>query len=273
MGIAKSKRVQLCFLMAFLMAMVGMLTRLSAEDAAPAADAAAAPAAAPATAPAAGPTPAEQAADGPAPLPNTTYELIRDASGTFGFSILFLSMVFVFLAIQIFMDTAPRKLMPPEVLGEMQQMFDEGNFEGALELCQQEENYMTRIIGAGLSKMAYGFDRTQDAMNEEADLQTTRIHQRLGYINLIAQTCPMLGLLGTVSGMIGSFGMIASKPTANPADLAGGIYVALVTTIEGLCVAIPATIVFMLLRNRITGSTMEMGLLMTETMDRFRTTE
>jgi len=80
----------------------------------------------------------------------------------------------------------------------------------------------------------------------------------------------MLGLLGTVQGMVITFGEIASKPSVKPADLAYGIKVALITTLEGLCVAIPITAIFVFFRNKVTTISMEIAAIVAELFERFR---
>ena len=107
---------------------------------------------------------------------------------------------------------------------------------------------LTRVLGAGLSKMANGLERMEDAMAEEADAQATMLHQKLGYLNLIAGVAPRMGLFGTVGGMITSFGVLATEANPSPGKLAGGIMIALLTTFFGLCVAIPTTAAFTFFR-------------------------
>lgn len=269
MAITHIARKSMCALLVCLTVWVVFPVMSHAEDAAPAVAATQ-----PATDAGAGPaTPATPAASTKPKVPVGMVNMILEASGFFGFVIIFLSVVVVFLSIQNYMDTRPEKLMQAEVLEELEQMLEEGNYEGALEVCQQEESFMTRIIGAGLGKMAYGFGRMEEAIAEEAETQATILHQKIGYINVIATTAPMLGLLGTVGGMIEAFGMIATNPTANPSDLAAGIYKALMTTMEGLCVAIPGTIIFTFLRNRVVKVIMDQGVVNGEILDRFRNVE
>jgi biopolymer transport protein ExbB len=207
-----------------------------------------------------------------AEIPDTVLGLLIN-SGPAGYLILILSVVLVALAIETFLSFKPEKLMPEDLLQEIEETLDNGEYEQALEICQEEDVFMTRILGAGLSKMANGFTRMEEAINEEAEAQATLLHQKLGYINLIATISPMLGLLGTVAGMIKSFGIIAGDPSATAQDLAGGIYVALTTTLLGLTVAIPGTVVFAFLRNRTIKTIMDMGVVCGEILDRFRVEE
>jgi biopolymer transport protein ExbB len=89
-------------------------------------------------------------------------------------------------------------------------------------------------------------------------------------VAVLASVSPMLGLFGTVQGMIQSFHTIATTQNPSPAELAGGIYVALLTTLEGLLVAIPATAAFAYLRNRLVRSTIEVGAIVEDLFERFR---
>lgn len=205
-------------------------------------------------------------------LPNGPLEMVL-ASGFIGYIIVLLSVVAVALAIENLIAIKREKLMPDDLLADIENALDNGEYEEALEICQAEDCMMTRILGAGLSKMANGFERMEEAMAEEADAQATMLHQKLGYINLIAGVAPMMGLLGTVSGMIGAFGEIARKPTANAQDLAGGIYIALMTTLLGLIVAIPSTAAFAFFRGRVVKILMVMGIITGEILDRFRPVE
>lgn len=231
------------------------------EPAAPAAADAAAPAA-----PAAG-APAAKAKT--SSVPETPIDMII-ASGTIGWIICLLSVVTLALVIEAFMYLKREKLLPEDLLNDITAALDNGNYEEAVEICQAEDCMMTRIIGAGLSKMPNGFERMEEAIAEESDVQVTLLHQKIGYISLIAGVAPSLGLLGTVQGMVMSFGLIATNPQMSSADLAGGIYVALMTTLEGLVVSIPATVAFVFLRNKITKLTFLTSMINNEILDRFR---
>lgn len=251
-----------CFTAPVVMAEDGAGADAAAADAAPAAEEAA-PTATP-------PAPEEGGGDGE--IPDTVLGLLWN-SGLCGYIIIVLSVVLLALSIKTFFEYKPEKLMPEDLLADIEGALDEGEYEQALEICQSEDNFMSRIIGAGLGKMANGFGRMEEAIGEEAEAQATLLHQTLGYINLIATIAPMLGLLGTVSGMVTAFGTIARNPMATAQQLAGGIYVALTTTLLGLIVAIPGTIIFTFLRNRTIKTIMDMGVINGEILDRFRAEE
>lgn len=164
------------------------------------------------------------------------------------------------------------KLMPEDLLNDITAALDNGNYEEAVEICQAEDCMMTRIIGAGLSKMPNGFERMEEAIAEESDVQVTLLHQKIGYISLIAGVAPSLGLLGTVQGMVMSFGLIATNLQMSSADLAGGIYVALMTN-AGRSGGVNSRDRGTFLRNKITKLTFLTSMINNEVLDRSRGNE
>ena len=107
-------------------------------------------------------------------------------------------------------------------------------------------------------------------MQEVGDDENMALEHRLSYLALISAVAPMLGLMGTVQGMIASFREIATSPTTpKPSELADGISTALFTTLEGLTVAIPAMVFYAILRNRIARFTLEVGMVSEGLMGRF----
>lgn len=205
-------------------------------------------------------------------LPDNFLSLML-AGGVIGDLIILLSVVSLALCIEGMVTIKREKLMPDDVLSDIEGALDAGEYEEALDICQGQDCMMTRILGAGLAKMANGFGRMESAMAEEADAQATILFQKISYVNLLAGVAPMLGLFGTVSGMIDAFGEIARKEAPNAKDLAGGIYVALVTTFLGLVVAIPSTTAFVFLRSRVVKMLLVMGVITGEILDRFRPVE
>ena len=124
-----------------------------------------------------------------------------------------------------------------------------------------------------LAKLDEGYDEMQRSMQDTGEVETTKLYQKIGYISLIASIAPMLGLFGTVSGMIGTFNVIAtSQVQPKPAQLADGISEALVTTFMGLLVAIPMSVIYAVYRNLIANVVLEVGEITEELMGRFRGT-
>jgi biopolymer transport protein ExbB len=140
-----------------------------------------------------------------------------------------------------------------------------------MELCENESNYFTRVCGAGIAKIGHSFDTIEKSLEEMGDEESIKLHQKIGWLALIGNVAPMMGLLGTVSGMVAAFNTIASSGgQASPAELADGISQALLTTLFGLIVAIPTTAMFAFLRNRMVKTIIELGAIVEDLFERFR---
>jgi biopolymer transport protein ExbB len=204
------------------------------------------------------------------PDPITVGKLIAD-SGIFGWLIIVLSIVALALVIENFITLKRDKLAPPELIDEIQALFEEDQFQDAMELCENEPTFLTRVAGAGIAKIGHSFEVIEKSIEEMGDEEAVKLHQKIGWLSLISNVAPMMGLLGTVSGMVIAFNTIASSGgQANPADLAGGISQALLTTLFGLVVAIPVTACFAYMRNNLIRSVIEVGAIVEDLFERFR---
>jgi biopolymer transport protein ExbB len=202
----------------------------------------------------------------------TVGNLIKN-SGFIGWIIVALSVVALALIIEAFVSLKREKLAPPELIDEIQALFDESQFQEAMELCENEPTFLTRVCGAGIAKIGHPFEVIQSALSEMGDEESVRLNQKLGWLAVVAAVAPMLGLLGTVQGMIMAFHQIASSGgQATPADLANSISIALLTTLFGLMVAIPVISVMAYLRNRLVRSIIEVGAIVEDLFERFRPT-
>ncbi|MBI5849519.1 MAG: MotA/TolQ/ExbB proton channel family protein [Planctomycetes bacterium] len=210
------------------------------------------------------------AAAAPAPTENWLVDMFQNA-GTIGYLIVALSIVALALAIELFMSIKREKLAPPDVIDELEALFEEEQFQEAMDLCESNRNYLTNVVQAGLAKLGHQFETIQTAVKEMEEEETVKLFQRISWLSLITASAPMLGLLGTVSGMFVTFGEIArAGGSVQPSDLAGGIKIALVTTIFGLCVALPTGAFFFMFRNRVVRTTIEMNAIAEDLFERFR---
>ncbi len=168
--------------------------------------------------------------------------------------------------------TIRRTVIVPELsVAQIKTMFDERRFREALEFCQNDPSFVSGVIHAGLIEAANGYEAMENAMQEAADERTARLYRKIEWLNLLGNLSPMLGLLGTVWGMIMAFGEIEAKGgKADPSDLAGGILVALFSTFMGLVVAIPALAGYGIFRSRIEQMAMEAALVAEELLANFK---
>jgi len=192
-------------------------------------------------------------------------------AGLIGFLILILSFVGTALIIEHAMTIRRDKLLPHFFIAELEELFENEEYEEALQLCETEDNLLSRIVAAGLSKVDMGYDVMEESMAEAAEESSLSLQHKISYVSLIGAISPMLGLLGTVVGMIISFEKIANlQGQATPAELASGISMALVTTVLGLIVAIPMMAAYHYFRNKVMRFDLESGIIAGDLMRRFR---
>ncbi len=151
-----------------------------------------------------------------------------------------------------------RKMLPAEVVAQTNKLLSERDVDGAFQFCRANPSPFTTTILAALVKVDFNRDLYNKKAMEETASETiaheeTRYMLWINYLNLFATIAPMLGLLGTVFGMIESFSELAAG-RSEPADLAGGIGEAMITTAGGLIVGIPAMFCFFFFRNILQGA-------------------
>ncbi|TET39098.1 MAG: MotA/TolQ/ExbB proton channel family protein [Planctomycetota bacterium] len=194
--------------------------------------------------------------------------------GIIGFFIILLSVASLALTIEHAITIRRDALVPPELLGHLESLFEDEEYEEAMTLCESTPNFLTNVIAAGLPKIGQGYEAIEAAMQEAGENEAVKLNQKISYLSLIANIAPMMGLFGTVIGMIMAFNVIArSEAAPSPAKLAGGISVALVTTALGLFVAIPTMCFYFFFRNRVMRVVMEVATISEELMERFRPAE
>ncbi|MEX2607897.1 MAG: MotA/TolQ/ExbB proton channel family protein [Kiritimatiellia bacterium] len=165
-------------------------------------------------------------------------------------AIFFTSIACVALIVDAFLTVRVTKVMPPTLVSNVQTAMEQGDVMKALQHCEEEPCPVSNILSAGFSNVEEGFDTIQDAVSVAAAMEEERLMQRVNYLNVVGNLAPMLGLLGTVQGMISAFAGLATAGAAGGGALAMSISQALWTTAFGLFVAIPALAFFYYFRNR-----------------------
>lgn len=179
--------------------------------------------------------------------------------------IILLSVVCTFFIVEHAVTITRNRLMPEEVLTQLEEFVARGEINQAINTCHDIENYSmsTEVILAGLERFQgseYGFAEYRSAVEEAGEDFTGRLYRKTEVLNVIGSIAPMLGLTGTVLGMIEAFNTIAAAGgSAKPDQLAGGIGQALITTLLGLVVAIPSMVAFSFFRNKIDSLVAEAG--------------
>jgi len=190
------------------------------------------------------------------------------------FSIVFLALSFTLVALFVMNLLAARRenVLPVALVEGFEAHLNEKRYQEAYELARNDESFLGQVLSAGLAKLSVGYQQAIEAMQEVGEEENMKLEHRLSYMALIGTISPMVGLLGTVYGMIKSFREIATSPTTpKPSKLAEGISTALFTTLVGLCVAIPAIAAYNILRNRVSRLVLEVGIVSEGLMSRFST--
>jgi biopolymer transport protein ExbB len=215
---------------------------------------------------------AEAAPDTDAPPADQNFLVwMLDANGwLFGLIFLTLSFVTVALITLNILKVRRQNFLPEGFVEDFEAELGAKNYQGAYELAREDESVVARVLAAGLGRLNRGYPEAVEAMQEVGEDENMAYEHSLSYLALLGAIAPMLGLLGTVSGMISSFQTIAQSTTApKPAELAQGISQALFTTLEGLAIAIPAMVAYSLLRNRVARYVLEVGIVSEGLMQRF----
>lgn len=210
------------------------------------------------------------AQDGETAEAESLLSLIFRAGGAIGYVIIGLSVIGLALIIEHAISVSRDKLAPPDVIETIESHLDNNDVQGAYEFCEQNPNYLTNIMVAALPKVSHGFDSMEQAATDVGDEEAIKLHAKISWLSLIGNIAPLLGLLGTVSGMLKSFGVIETSANPNPAELAKGIKEALVTTMLGLVVAVPVMVGFFFYRNRVVKIVLEIAAITEDMLDRFR---
>jgi biopolymer transport protein ExbB len=176
----------------------------------------------------------------------------------------------VAVTMMVLLQVRRDNLIPASFIEAFEQKFNAKDYQGAYETARTDDSFIARVMAAGLARLNRGYPEAIEGMQEVGEEESMEMEHKLSYLALVAAVAPMLGLLGTVQGMIMSFSEIANSVVApKPKDLANGIATALFTTLEGLIVAIPAMIAYSLLRNRVSRLLLEVGTVSEGLMSRF----
>ena len=196
--------------------------------------------------------------------PGTSWLATIQSGGVIGYIIIGLSVVALTLIIIHLVQIRRGGLIPAGQLEQIDTLLARGDVTGALEYCLDPDNdsFLTRILAAGLTRYqgsAFGAFEIKNAIEEAGEDQTARLYRSTDPLGVIGSIAPLLGLLGTVLGMVGAFEALSRTAAVNHEDLASNISLALVTTLMGLILAIPCISLFTFFRNRIDAFASEAG--------------
>jgi len=181
------------------------------------------------------------------------------ASGPIGVFLVFLSLYFTALVIRLFIEYRVSEAVPPPLVEKLEAAIRDKKFQEAYDLCRDNDSFLARLVRTGIANLPNGRAEAKEAMAVASGEIVTELEMKISYLATIGTLGPMIGLVGTVWGMIESFREIATAAGAQPRPdkVAAGISTALFITLEGVSLSVPAIFFFAFFRNRVAQMTIE----------------
>jgi biopolymer transport protein ExbB len=177
---------------------------------------------------------------------------VAHSSGWIGAVILLLSFYFVATVVRLFLVLRESVAAPEELLEQFETLFQQRDFRGIYQACKQSHSFLGTILTHGMSKLSNGLDEARNMLDRSSDAATITMEKSCSMLAVLGTLGPMIGLLGTLKGMISSFSVIAmSDVQVKPNMVAGGISEALILTFEGVMLSVPSIYFYALFRNRV----------------------
>jgi biopolymer transport protein ExbB len=207
----------------------------------------------------AAPAPAAPAAGTTPDAPKNMLQWAIEASGPIGVFLLFLSIYFTALVIRLFMEFRVSEAVPTALIDKLEAAIRDKKFQEAYDACKDNDSYLARLVRTGIAALPNGRAEAKEAIEEASEEIVTGLEMKISYLAIIGTLGPMIGLVGTIWGMIKSFQSIATAGDSQPraSEVARGISTALFITLEGVSLSVPAIFFFAFFRNRIAQMTME----------------
>jgi len=165
-------------------------------------------------------------------------------------AILGTSITMVTFVIQNILTLRKETMAPGALVDSLRNEISAGNYQGAWETCDANNNYLSNVVKGALERIGRGKEAVEDTIAEYSLREATTLRTRNSYLSVIGVVSPMIGLLGTVIGMMRAFAVLGASGIGDPRGLATSIGEVLMATASGLFIAIPAFISYYIFRNR-----------------------
>ncbi|NLF06494.1 MAG: MotA/TolQ/ExbB proton channel family protein [Pirellulaceae bacterium] len=190
--------------------------------------------------------------DATGPKKQSTFMWLVECSGFIGFVILLLSIYFVSTVARLFWEMRIDVAAPPDVVVQCEGMLETRNFKGIYGLVKDDDSFFSRLLTAGITELPNGLAEAREAMERLGEAITTEMEKKISMLAVLGTLGPMIGLLGTLKGMIAAFIVIGqSDQQVKASEVAGALSEALVLTFEGVALAVPSIYFYALFRNRV----------------------
>jgi biopolymer transport protein ExbB len=197
------------------------------------------------------------AAQSPAHSDGLFMHIVRSAGTFFGPLLLLVSIALVALIVLLSMDLRMASAIPPGFVEDFADTVNRRKFKEAYELAKEDGSFLGRVLTTGMGRLQYGIEDAREATFNMVESIRAGKEQMITYLATIGTLGPMLGLVGTVYGMILSFRELGRGGSPRPAELAEGISHALVVTLLGVALSVPAIFCHAFFRNRLIRITMD----------------
>jgi biopolymer transport protein ExbB len=192
------------------------------------------------------------AEDATAPAASSYVGWIVRSSGLIGLFILLLTVYFLVSVTRLSFDLRQQTAAPPEQVVEIEHLIQNRELKKVYELVRAGDSYLTRVFSKGLSELPNGLAEARLNMECHGEAEVVAMESRISTLAVLGSLGPMIGLIGTLKGMIASFSVIAvSGAQLRANEIAGGISEALLLTFEGVALSIPAIYFYSVFRNRV----------------------
>lgn len=181
-----------------------------------------------------------------------------ESSGLIGLGILILSIYFVAKIIQLFIELRPQVAMPPEEVAQCENLLGARDYQGIYDFTSRSDSFFARMVAGGVAELPNGIEDAREVVEGLAEVETVDMERKISMLAVIGTLGPMIGLVGTLKGMISSFAVIALSDTQMKAsEVAEGISEALLLTFEGVALSVPAIFFYAFFRNRVSKISVE----------------
>ncbi|WP_083843038.1 MotA/TolQ/ExbB proton channel family protein [Schlesneria paludicola] len=186
------------------------------------------------------------------PAPQSALMWIIHTSGWIGALLLVISIYFIATIMQLFMELRAPIVMPPQLIEQCEELLAKRDFNAIYKAVKESPSELGQLIATGMVSLSSGLADAREAIDRQGEVITVDMEKRISMLAVVGTLGPLIGLLGTLKGMISSFSVIArSDAQMKASEVAGGISEALILTFEGVGLSVPAIYFFALFKNRV----------------------
>ncbi len=187
-----------------------------------------------------------------APEPESRFMWFIRTSGAIGGVILILSIYFVATVTRLFLEMRQPVATPPELVDNLMELLQQRDFKQIYATVKEDKTFLSRLLATGISELPNGLSEARDSMERVGEAVTVEMEKKISMLAVLGTLGPMIGLLGTLKGMIAAFSVIAmSDVQLKASEVAGAISEALLLTFEGVALSVPAIYFYAVFRNRV----------------------